>query len=176
MSMSGMPSYNPGAEEPFSGAKPVVPQTVQRGVWLILAAALMHVVSSIFGIINAASPATKAKIEEQLQGKSNLPANAADVAQSSAVVVGTVIAVITLALYIVIALLIRRGMNWARITGLVFAVLSLSSLVGMTFPAGIFIILQVLLGIAGIILCYMGASSAFFADSKSFRKAAKNRL
>ena len=176
MSMSGMPSYNPGAEEPFSGAKPVVPQTVQRGVWLILAAAVMHVIASIFGIINAASPATKATIEEQLRGKSNLPANAVDVAQTTAIVAGVVVAVITLVIYVLIAMLIRRGMNWARITGLVFAVLSLSSLLHLTFPAGIFSILQVLLGIAGIILCYMGASKVFFADSKNFRKAAKNRL
>jgi len=176
MSMSSMPSYNPGSGESFSAVKPPVPQTVQRGVWLILVAAVMHVISSIFSAINAASPATREKIAEQLQGKANLPANAADTAQIGAVVAGIVIAIIVLAIYLLVAMFIRRGMNWARITGLVLAVLSLASFTGMTFPAGIFIVLQVLAGIAGIVLCYMGDAKEFFVNSKYHRQAAKNRL
>ncbi|WP_125610256.1 hypothetical protein [Specibacter cremeus] len=173
MSMSGMPSYNPGEGRFDAGPRPTVPSTVQRAYWLVLAAALFHLISGIFNLIHVSSAEVLRQIENQLKGQ-NVPAGSAEAAQTFSIVTVSLITVFGLVLYILIALFLRKGMNWARITGSVLAVISLYQLVGVGFPAGIFTIVQVVLGIAGMVLCYLAPSTRYFAEAKAFRRA--NRL
>jgi hypothetical protein len=79
--------------------------------------------------------------------------------------VGTIVvfAVISAALYAVVALNVRKGKNWARILGTVFAALSVFSL----FPLSIGT-LAVLAGIAAIVMLYLPATSPYFSKQQPF--------
>jgi asparagine N-glycosylation enzyme membrane subunit Stt3 len=93
----------------------------------------------------------------------------------SVVAVGTIIvmAVVSVILYVLIGLFIKRGMGWARIVGAVLAVVSLSQLIALTMPGGIATILQVLLGLAAMVLCFTGPAAAYFKERKNFKLAQK---
>lgn len=177
MSSQPMPSYNPNyGQSPDGGfgAPPAVPSLVNTAYWLILAAALMQVIAAIMGAVYAGSPEMKQRIQDQLQGQ-NISADAAATAQTVGVVTVLVVGLISVVIYVLIAIFIRKGMNWARITGTVLAVISLYQLASLTFPAGIFVLLQVALGIVAIILCWLKESNAYFVGMKQHRAALKNR-
>lgn len=179
MSDMPMPSYNPEWSQQPSVAAPVKPKQVGWAFQLIMAAAVLQVIAAIFGVVYASSDTFRQTAAKAI-AKQNLPANtnAQDLVQvtvTTAIGFTVVSAVVAVALYIVIGMFINKGAGWARITGLVLAVISLSRLVGLDFPAGIFTILQVLAGVAAIILCFIQPGAQYFTDTKNFKRANKFR-
>lgn len=179
MSNTPMPSYNPdwsqqgGAPAPV----PVKPKQVGWAFQLILAAAVLQIIGAIFGVVNATSDKFRANAAETI-AKQNVQSNGQDLVQAAVtttIVLIVVVAVVAVVLYVIIGLFINKGAGWARITGLVLAVISLSQLVGLAMPAGIFTILQVLAGIAAIVLCFIKPGSQYFTDRKNFKLANKGR-
>ncbi|MCQ9163266.1 hypothetical protein [Arthrobacter sp. STN4] len=178
MSNMPMPSYNPEWSKQPAVAAPVKPKQVGWAFQLILAAALLQVVAAIFGIVYATSDSFRATAHAAIE-KQHLPNTTGRdlVSVTVATTIGFLIvsAVVAVVVYIIIALFINKGAGWARITGLVLAVVSLSQLFGLHMPAGIFSILQVLAGIAAIVLCFIKPGSLFFTDMKNFKQANKFR-
>ena len=54
-------------------------------------------------------------------------------------------------------------------------VMALSQLIGLTMPGGIVTILQILLGLAAMVLCFIQPAAGFFTARKNFRMANKVR-
>ena len=74
-----------------------------------------------------------------------------------------VFAVIGAGLYALVAFNVRKGKNWARILGTVFAALSIFSIFPLSLGT-----LAVLLGIAGIVMLYLPATSPYFSKRQPF--------
>jgi hypothetical protein len=136
---------------------------VNLAFWLIIAAGALNFITTLLGSGTAAGPAGAAGL-------------------GIAVFVG----VLTTGIYVLLAVFIRKGHNWARITATVLAAISLLLLVSSWFmlaalqgnpqiqaelggeslqPGGFAIalnILVVLLGVAGVVLCWLKPSNAYF--------------
>jgi len=139
------------------GPPPAPPQEVQIGTLLILAGALVYVITTIFSMLNARALINSAEFRDALEATgTQVTINTDSLAGLYAAVTG-VVGAIGLALYLVVAANVRSGRGWARILGTVLAVLSLFSLANGWLAA-----LSVLLGVAGIVLLWLRPSNDFF--------------
>lgn len=143
------------------------PKEVMRAYSLIISAGIVYLLASIISVLTADVP---------------------DVAGASVGVgIGLVVSALIAAVYVVLAIFIRKGRNWARITATVLAALNvagfLSSLLlapmladvaatsGQTVPAtsGLSTALSVvvmLLGVAGVVMTYLKPARPYFAPRK----------
>ncbi|MGO4384851.1 hypothetical protein [Specibacter sp. RAF43] len=177
MSNMPMPSYNAGEPEYAGTAAPVPPKQIGWAFQLLIAAAVLQVLATIFGVIYISSEKFRAMAAETL-AKQNLPSTGADLVDVSVTValsVAIVSAVLAVIVYVLIALFIRRGMGWARITGAVLAVISFYQLANLMMPGGLFTIVQVLAGVAAIVLCFIAPGAQYFTEMKNYRLANKRR-
>ena len=177
MSNMPMPSYNPEWSAQPNVPAPVRPKQIGWAFQLIIAAAVLNVIAAIFKVVYYSTDGFRNTVTAQI-AKQNVNANGQDLVSAAigvAFVIAIVGAVISVILYIQIGLFIKRVAGWARITGLVLAVVSLSQLTGLVMPAGIFTILQVLAGIVAIVLCFIQPGAQFFTDRKNFKLANKTR-
>ncbi|MHA7276956.1 hypothetical protein ACX80O_10600 [Arthrobacter sp. Hz1] len=138
------------------------PKEVERAFWLIIAAGVLSFLSSIIGVLSV--PA---------QG----PAGGAGIAFT------LVFAAVATGIYILLAIFIRKGHNWARITATVlaalsvliylFGLLSLSMLEGSDLLQGqelatpgpletVIGILALLLGVAGVVMTFLKPARPYF--------------
>jgi hypothetical protein len=149
--------YPAGQQQAGDGA----PKLVNIAFWLIVASGVVWLLSLLLSIGTLDTPAVRDMFQEQMA------ASGADVNfnEIKPFLVGTIVvfAVISAALYALVALNVRKGKNWARILGTVFAVLSVFSL----FPLSIGT-LAVLAGIAGIVMLYLPATSPYFRKQQPF--------
>lgn len=138
-----------------------VPKLVNIAFWLIVASGVMWLLSLLLSISTLDTPAVRDMFQEQMA------ASGADVSFDDIrpFLVGTIVAfaVICAALYALVALNVRKGKNWARILGTVFAVLSLLSLFPLSIGS-----LAVLAGIAGIVMLYLPTTSPYFRKQQRF--------
>ncbi|MBD7995655.1 hypothetical protein H9639_10135 [Arthrobacter sp. Sa2CUA1] len=152
----------PGGPAAQSGPKGPPPREVMMGFWLILAAGVLAFINNLVTSFNLPDLLTPAQIQDLRQAN-------IDVQDISGFMVtfSVVIALIGLGLYVLIALFVRKGHNWARIVGTVFAALSFFGLL-VSLPAyftsalGLLSLLSTLLGIAGIVMLYLKPSNAYF--------------
>lgn len=175
MSNMPMPSYNPEWSGQPAVALPERPQQIRWAFWLIMVAAVMQVISAIFGVLFMSTAAFRDSIAAEI-AKQDVPATNQDVVGITvSFSIGTVIvtAVLAVILYVAIAFLIKAGRGWARIVGAVLAAVSLTHLLNLTMPDGIFTILQVLAGIVALIFCFIAPGSTYFSDMKNVRLANK---
>lgn len=177
MSNMPMPSYNAGDPDYPSAAQPVPPKQIGWAFQLLISAAALQVLATIFGVIYISSEKFRAIAAETL-AKQNVPSTGQDLVSVSvtiALTVAIVSAVLAVIVYVVIALFIRKGMGWARITGAVLAVISFYQLANLMMPGGLFTILQVLAGVAAIVLCFIAPGAQYFTEVKNYRIAHKRR-
>lgn len=154
----------PSAAHMPEAARPPLPREVNLAFWLIIAAGVLNFISTLLGSGSAG------------------PAGAAGIGIGIALIVG----ILTTGIYVLLAVFIRKGHNWARITATVLAGISVLLLLMSWFtlaalqsnpevqaqlgdqslqPSGFAItlnILVVLLGVAGVVLCWLKPSNAYF--------------
>lgn len=173
--MTDMPRYNPAAAAQPPAQAPAAPPVMNTVFWLLIAAAVMSVVAAVFGLMNAGSDKARADVERLLteQNAGEVTAEMLDVIIGISVATIIVTAVISVIAYVVLAIFLKKGMGWARIVAAVLAVLSLGNLVGMTMPGAIAAILQVLLGLVAVVLCFTGPGAAYFRARKDYKLATK---
>ncbi|MCU1554847.1 MAG: hypothetical protein JWM13_2333 [Arthrobacter sp.] len=151
-------AQNPAGQQQTSDG---VPKLVNIAFWLIVGSGVVWLLSLLLSIGTLDTPAVRDMFQEQMA------ASGADVNfnEIKPFLVGTIVvfAVISAALYALVALNVRKGRNWARILGTVFAALSVLSL----FPLSIGT-LAVLAGIAGIVMLYLPATSPYFRKQQPF--------
>lgn len=139
------------------------PKEVDLAFWLIIGAAIVTAISAIFSLAQLGSPETMEQFEAIMgQQGGEIPIATEDLIS----LVGTltvIFALIGIGLYLLIAFMVRKGKNWARITATVLAALSLLTLVG----SGVLTWIAVLLGIAAVVLLFRPASSNYFNAVKT---------
>ena len=152
----------PGGPASQAGSKGPAPREVMIGFWLILAAGVLAFINNLITSFNLPDLLTPSQIQDLRQ--TNI-----DVQDVSGFLItfSVVIALIGLGLYVLIALFVRKGHNWARIVGTVFAAFSIFGLL-VSLPAyfmsalGFLSLLSTLAGIAGIVMLYLKPSNAYF--------------
>ncbi len=139
-----------------------VPKLVNIAFWLIVGSGAVWLLSLLLAIFTLDTPAVRNMFEDQMAASGAAEVNFSEI---KPFLVGTIVvfAVISAALYAVVALNVRKGKNWARILGTVFAALSVFSL----FPLSIGT-LAVLAGIAAIVMLYLPATSPYFSKQQPF--------
>ncbi|WP_104053060.1 MULTISPECIES: hypothetical protein [unclassified Arthrobacter] len=164
----------PGSGGPVPGAKGPAPREVMTGFWLIIAAGIVTFLSTIITVLSTADDplATLPPEDRRVMEDAGVTA---ELMRSSFVTVGVVMAAIALLIYVLLAVLIRKGKNWARIVATVFAAISavgllLSLVAGMAFssPLNLLNMLGTLAGIAGVFLLYRPESQPHFRSQPRF--------
>ena len=148
------PVPDPHSPPPWQSAAATpagVPALVQRGFVMIIAAAIVHLAISVIGLFQI--PQMRSVVLESMARFPELNASMAD----TVITLSFVFNAIGLALYLLVAFNLRAGKRWARMLGTVLAVLSLTMLVGSPFA-----IVQVGLGVLGIVYCWLAPSREYF--------------
>jgi hypothetical protein len=149
------------SEQPQGAAAGGVPKMVNNAFWMIIAAGVLSVISILVAIPALEDPAMRRTFEEQMR------AGGADVDFESikglVVSMMVVVGLIGAGLYALVAFNVRKGKNWARILGTVFAALSIFSLVPLSIGT-----VSALLGIAAIVMLYLPASAPYFQKQQPF--------
>ncbi|MCQ1945780.1 hypothetical protein [Arthrobacter sp. zg-Y1116] len=157
-----------GYAQPYSYAPPVkpakgpAPREVIIGSWLIIAAGVLSLINNI--ITSFSLPSIMTSQEQEAFAETGLDEEGVS---SFLISFGIVVALIGFAIYLLIALFVRRGKNWARILGTVFAAFSLIGILTMlgayfTSPLSLISLASSLLGIAGIVMLYLRPSTPYF--------------
>ena len=165
----GQSSYgqSPYAQYPSEQPQPAgangVPQLVNISVWLLIASAVIFVVSLLTGLTQLDDPMFRQTFEDQMEAGGATGVTYEDI---KGIIAGTLVvfAIIGAGLYLLVAFFVRKGKNWARILGTVFAALSIFGLFG---PPTIGT-LGTLLGIAAIVLLYLPAAAPYFRKQQPF--------
>jgi hypothetical protein len=150
------------SEQPQPSGSTGVPQLVNISFWLLIASAAIFVISTLTSLTALDDPMFRSTFEDQIEG-SGAGVTYEDM---KGVIAGTLVvfAIIGLVLYLLVAFFVRKGKNWARILGTVFAGLSVFGLFG---PPGLATI-GTLLGIAAIVLLYLPAAAPYFRRQQPF--------
>ncbi len=165
----GQSSYgqSPYAQYPSEQPQPTgangVPQLVNISFWLLIASAVIFVVSLLTGLTQLDDPLFRQTFEDQMEAGGATGVTYEDI---KGIIAGTLVvfAIIGAGLYLLVAFFVRKGKNWARILGTVFAALSILGLFG---PPTIGT-LGTLLGIAAIVLLYLPAAAPYFRKQQPF--------
>ncbi|MDQ0767800.1 hypothetical protein QF031_000549 [Pseudarthrobacter defluvii] len=150
------------SEQPQAAGSNGVPQLVNISFWLLIASAVIFVVGMLLGLTQLDDPQFRQLFEQQVRSSGT------DVSYDSikSVIAGTLVvfAIIGAALYLLVAFFIRKGKNWARILGTVFAALSIFGLFGVPSIGT----LGTVLGIVAIVLLYLPAAAPYFRKQQPF--------
>jgi len=152
------------SEQPQPAGANGVPQMVNISFWLLIASAVIFVVSLLTGLTQLDDPMFRETFEQQMEASG--AAGQVTYEDIQGIIAGTLVvfAIIGAGLYLLVAFFVRKGKNWARILGTVFAALSVFGLFG---PPTIGT-LGTLLGIAAIVLLYLPASAPYFRKQQPF--------
>lgn len=151
------------SEQPQPAGSNGIPQLVNISFWLLIASAVVFVVSMLVGLTQLDDPQFRKVFEQQMAAGGASGVTYEDI---KGVIAGTLIvfAIIGAALYLLVAFFVRKGKNWARILGTVFAALSVLGLFGV--PS--FGTIGTILGIAAIVLLYLPAAAPYFRKQQPF--------
>ncbi|KQR02848.1 hypothetical protein ASF72_06495 [Arthrobacter sp. Leaf141] len=163
---AGQPPYgqSPYAQSPYGQPEDAgtngVPQLVTISFWLIIASAVIYVISMFTGLGQLDDPAMRGPIDDQLEGSGVSYEDVKGFMTGSLVV----FAIIGVALYLLVAFFVRKGKNWARILGTVFAALSIIGLFGIPSIGT----LGTVAGIVAIVLLYLPKAAPYFRKQQPF--------
>jgi hypothetical protein len=160
----GQSPYTPyPSEQPQAAGSNGVPQLVNISFWLLIASGAIFVISMLLGLTQLDDPLFRQTFEDQMAAGGASGVTYEDI---QGVIAGTLVvfAIIGAGLYLLVAFFIRKGKNWARILGTVFAALSVFSL----FSVPSIGTLGTLMGIAAIVLLYLPAAAPYFRKQQPF--------
>ena len=145
------------------------------GFWLILAAGLLTFIYMTVSYLSLADAASFSMLDADDRQMVQDAGMTEETFRSVFVTTGVILSLLVLLVYVLIAFLIRKGKNWARILGTVFAALSavgllLSLVTGAAFssPAELLSLLASLAGIAGIVMLYRPQAQPYFQPRPRF--------
>ena len=153
------------SEQPQATGSNGVPQLVNISFWLLIASGVIFVISLLMGIGMLDDPQIRSAFNEAMSSSGATPADF-NYDDFKSVLAGflIVLAIIGAGLYALVALFVRKGKNWARVLGTVFAALSVFGL----FQVPNFGTLGTLAGIAAIVLLYLPAAAPYFRKQQPF--------
>ena len=158
------PQYGQSPSAQYPSEQPqgpgAVPQLVKTSFWLIVAAGALWVISMVVSLGTLDTPAVRDMFEQQMATSGAQ----VDFESIKGVLIGTIVvfALISAGLYALVAFNVRKGKNWARILGTVFAALSIFNIIPLSLAT-----LAALVGIAAIVLLYLPAASPYFQKRQS---------
>jgi hypothetical protein len=162
-----LPSYSSSDPTPpsgRSGAPVAVPTQVNTSYWLYIAAAIVSVIILLLSAF--AVDATRKLIRQAAEKSgSHLTSTQLDAAATASIVFAVVLGLIFAALFVLFAVFMRRGANWARIVLLIITVLSLTGAAG-SYGLGI---LRLILGVVATVLIFMRPANEYFRAVKASR-------
>jgi hypothetical protein len=153
------------SEKPQAAGPGGVPQLVNISFWLLIAAAAVFVISMLVGISMLDDPATRNTFNEAMRSSGATGAEFS-YEQFKGVLAGMLvaIAIVGAGIYLLVAFFVRKGKNWARILGTIFAAVSVLGL----FQVPNLGTLGTLAGIAAIVLLYLPTTSPYFRKQQPF--------
>jgi hypothetical protein len=156
---SSQPTYTSPAE------RPVPPTVVNAAFWLYVASAVVSVITVILSavLVDVTRAAVKAQVAQQ--GR-HISAAQVDTLVNVAIVTSVVVGLLFAAVFVLFAVFMRRGANWARIVLLVLTVLSVTSALG-SFGLGA---LRLVLAIIATILVFLPSASGYFRAARQSRQ------
>lgn len=167
-------TYPAAGQDPAAGKGPA-PREVLTGFWLILAAGVLTVIYLISAFLSSQDLITLESLtadEREMLAASGMTE---ETFSGIFVSTGIILSLIIFALYLLVAFPVRRGKNWARILGTVFAAFSafgvLASLItGLAFssPLELLSLVASLAGIAGMVMLYLAPSQPYFRSRPRF--------
>jgi hypothetical protein len=152
------------SEQPQAAGSNGIPQLVNISFWLLIASGIIYVISVLISIGQLDDPLMRSTFEDAMQrGGAGGDIPYEDI---KGFIAGTLVvfAIIGAALYALVAFFVRKGKNWARILGTVFAALSIFGL----FQVPNIGTLGTLMGIAAIVLLYLPAAAPYFRRQQPF--------
>jgi hypothetical protein len=172
------PQYGQDTNWPSQQPGPTtVPQLVNISFWMIIAAGILSAISSLILATTGSDAFINSMIQQAARQGSEFPAGSLEGMRGGIVVAAVIGAIVSLGLYALVAFPVRKGKNWARILGTVFAAISVLGLAGLfQFGAtyGILQLLVILLGVAAIVLLYLPASAPYFRKPQPFGNPYQN--
>jgi hypothetical protein len=165
------PAFPAYAAAPAAPVAPVAaptapPSSITIAFWLFIASAALSVISGIITLIAVAN--SRASLLDSINsGGTSLKGISPDSFVNAAIGFGITWAIITMifwvAVFVLFAVFMRRGANWARIVLTVLTVLSLFN-VAAGLGAGA---VQVIAAIVATVLIWLKPASAYFAAVKA---------
>lgn len=165
MSESPYEPFPAGNEQQHLTEKPAPPTTITASVACYLVATVIAVVQAVLTL------GSKQDIADSLRSTNTagLSSTQIDQAAQVAVVVAVVVALIFAAIYLWLALKLRAGRNWARITLTVLTILQLISLFTNRSSSSWIGYISILAAVAGLVLAYLSPSSEYINRVKAAR-------
>lgn len=165
--MSDLPRFPEESNPPPSDSespRPAAPSTITGAFWAF-------VVSTVIGIVGALLLFGQKDelIDAARRTNPNLSQDQLDQAANIALIVAVVIAVIIALLYLLFAVKLRAGRNWARIVLTVLTVLQVLSLIAGSGGTWL-TYLSALAAVIGVVLSFMRDSNAYIAAGKQARR------
>ncbi|MBT2514553.1 hypothetical protein [Arthrobacter sp. ISL-30] len=168
----GWPSQQAGWPSQQASTTSDVPPLVNTAFLMILAAGILNFISSIVLATSGADSFYALLEQSAAQQGQELPPGTFEGMQGGLLIGAIVGGLITLGLYALVAFPVRKGKNWARILGTVFAAISLLGLLGGAFMFGALYgtiqLITILLGVAAIVLLYLPGASPYFQKNQPF--------
>jgi len=163
--MSDYPSH-PASTETSTAVGRERPGTINGAFWAFLASAVIGLLSAVLAIANKDALIEAAR-ETNRQGGAQLSEAQLDQAATLVIIVGLVISAAFALLYLLFAVKLRAGRNWARI---VLTVLTALQLISIIFSTNTLVgYLSVLAAVVGVVLSFTTPSNEYIAATKSVR-------
>ena len=145
-------------------AAPARPGTIEGAFWAFVASTVLGLVGGLMLFVNRDALVDTLRNADRQRGGTLTDAQI-DQTATITLVVSVVIVVIIAALYLLFAVKLRAGRNWARIVLTVLTALHVISL--LTGQDTIFGYLAALAAVVGVVLSFTGPSNAYIAAAKA---------
>lgn len=185
------PSHNPSPEparKSSSGAgagagarvAPVAPAAPRQIGWvvrLLLAAAALQVVVTTLSVINISSAAFRTRLRADILalGAGVDVEKLADGSVMFSMVTAVAVGVLSILMYLTIARFLAKGAMWARLLGGILAICSVYQASTVALPSGLVAMVQVVLGLTAMVLCYIKPGSTYFRETQIHRLLLKRK-
>ena len=168
----GQSPYGQYPSELPTGGAGARPSQLDLAFWLIIGAGVLSLINSLVVSFSGAGYFETAMQQAAAQQGRRLTADDLGAMRTIIPVSGVIGGLISFGLYSLVAFPVRKGKNWARILGTVFAAFSLLGLFGGMFAfgvlSGILQLVVILMGVAGIVILYLPSVAPYFQKQQPF--------
>lgn len=134
-----------------------MPKRVNTAFWLYIASAALSLVLLIIALATVGT--VTAQVQQSTGGKLS------GAAVGASITVSVIFGILYIAAYVVFAVFMRRGANWARIVLLIVTVLSLFGILGGYGVGAV----RAVLGVIATILIFIKPASEYFRSGRAVR-------